>query len=208
MAQVTLAAVREHRPITELEAIARIGSDEARHTALSRDLADAFGGYVADVPPDFEPTSLAGASLMELSFWTISAGCISETISLELMRTRMRYTTDPIVRECLRNIMKDEALHSRLAWLMAERLFPQQADLDREFLADYANRTLELASCTFVTENMEPAERDTLRKIRSRVAKLGLGAAPPDEEDAVFHRVKHTIIAPRLEKLGVVIALD
>jgi hypothetical protein len=208
MAQMTLALSREGASIEALDAIAIINRDEVRHTAVSRDLAERMGGYVDEIPEEsaYQPQLLGEPYWVPFAAWVVSVGCISETVSHELMRARFGYTKHPVVRSALGGILKDEAMHSRLAWIMAEELIPALSEEQRRNLAEYGAAELEVLRSTFVTQMLPPLERARARKLRARVYDEGLGAAPPDVEDGVYDRVKSELIVPRLERLGVRIA--
>jgi hypothetical protein len=205
MAHMSLAAAREGLSLTVLDTIAQIGRDEVRHTSLSRDLADSFGGYLEDIPDEVacDPQSIAEPSGGPLAGWTLSAGCISETISFELMRTRMRYTSHPLVRSVLQGVFKDEAMHSRFSWALARELLPTLDQDVREAMADYAAMQLDMLKRVFGTSGLPEPVRSQVRAMRSEVASLGLGAAPPEAEDATVERVSEELIIPRLRKLGI-----
>ncbi|MFO0724209.1 MAG: ferritin-like domain-containing protein [Myxococcota bacterium] len=205
MAQTMLAIVRDRGSLDVLDTLAIIASDEVRHTEMSKNLADAFGGYVEEVPDNsgYNPLLLAEPYDMAAPFWALSNGCVSETVSLEMMRARLPHTTHPAVRPILQRIMKDESMHARLSWLLAETIFPRLDPDQKEEIADYARELFAVMPRTFATKELPPGERRSARKVRNAVAKAGLGAAPPDEEDAAFYHVRDDIILPRLRKLGI-----
>src|ERR1043166_5660813 len=97
MSQISLAILRDPQmngDIDALGAIAQIGGDEVKHTELSKAVADALGGYVETIPAGaaWEPARLGDPSTMPLPFWVVASGCISETISLALMKARLPHT--------------------------------------------------------------------------------------------------------------------
>lgn len=204
MSQASLALVREGGPLDEIAAIQVIAADEARHTEASRDLAEAFGGYVDDLEDvvGYHPDMLAEPCEAALSYWILGNGCISETVSLELMRARMAYTRHPVVKRTLAIILKDEATHARTSWVMAERVFPTQSESERSELADHAEELFRALARTFITRDLPRGLRRRARRIRQETADLGFGAAPPDAEDEVYRRTIEQIIRPRLAALG------
>jgi hypothetical protein len=207
MAQTTLALIREAHSTDVLDVLARIQSDEVRHTELSRDLADAFGGYLEQIPDGsaYHPLMLAEPAADGLHFWIVGNGCLSETFSLELMKTRVKHTTHPGVRPVLSDVLKDEAMHARVCWILAEQVLPKLAPIDLEELSEFAHNTVEMLARSFSTEKLPPAERREARRVRKRVALAGLGAAPPDEEERAFVATRDRIVGPRLARLGVTI---
>jgi hypothetical protein len=200
MAQTTLAIVREGGSLDALDALARINSDEVRHTELSRDLAEAFGGYVCEVPEDlpYRPHGMAEALATDLAFWLAGNGCVNETISLELMKLRLPYR----VKSILQAIAKDEAMHCRVSWILAEDVFPRLDATLKYEVAEYALDNLDMLPQAFSTSGLPPGRRRSERKIRREVSDAGLGAAPPDEEDQKLFATRDELILPRLRKLG------
>jgi hypothetical protein len=205
MSQAMLALVREGGPVDELAGLSLICADEVRHTELSRDIADALGGYVEDVPSglSYQPQVMARASEAPFAFWVVGNGCISETLSLELMRARLRYARVAQVHEVLERVIKDEAVHARTSWLLAERILPALPSAELVELADYAGQLIEMVRCTFVTSRLPEEVRRQARRMREVTCEAGLGACPPDEADAVVERALADSILPRLCGLGV-----
>lgn len=203
MSQTLLSAMRAGTTLSELGALAIIGADEVRHTELSQTLADDLGGYVADLPEwnQFNPSALAEASSAPVAFWIVGNACISETISLELMRARMHYTTHPAVKSVLADVLRDEATHSRLGWLMAERVLPTLKRPQKRELARFAAEYFEVLNRSFVTRGLPPSQRRAARRIREK--SVGLGAAPPEVAESVFDETIRKTIIPRLQTLGV-----
>ena len=56
-----------------------IARDEVIHTELSRDLADAFGGYICEIPDaiPYDPPQLGEPNGLPLAYWLVGVGCIS-----------------------------------------------------------------------------------------------------------------------------------
>jgi len=204
MAQTSLALVRQRGPLDALHILAVIGADEVRHTEISKHIAEELGGYVDEIPEGsgFRPNSLAEPYDLSLPFWAISNGCVSETLSLELMRTRLPHIRDPYVHATVTQVMKDEMVHARISWLLAEELFPRMDRTSQEELAEYARDVFAVMERTFVTTALPLEARRRERRLRNAVAKEGLGAAPSAEEDATYLRVRDEIVLPRLRKLG------
>jgi len=204
MSQTILALVREGGPLDELGAIAQISVDEVRHTELSRDLADALGGYVEEIPEGlaYEPQRLGDPTDTPLPCWIIGNACVSETVSLELMRARLRHTTVPHVRAVLERVLQDEAVHARMGWSLAERLLPALDPASRRHLAEYAIEAFHVVGSSFATAGLPQKARAEARRIREDTAALGLGACPPDEADHVCMRTITETIIPRFVRLG------
>ncbi len=205
MSQTALALVRDSADLDSLGAMMQIGADEVRHTELSRDVANGLGGYVELIPADaaWEPALLGEASSMPLPFWIVANGCISETLSLELLRARLAYAGQPTIHAVLSTIVKDEAVHQRIGWQLAARVLPDVSRAVKRELAGYARAMFELITKTFATTGLPPRSRREARRIREVTAAAGLGACPPDEADQLSHATVADHIVPRLRKLGI-----
>ncbi len=205
MGQTALALLRESGDIDSLGALMQIGSDEVRHTEMSRDVADALGGYVEIIPAGaaWEPMRLGDPSTMPLPFWLVANGCISETISLALMQARLPYATHPGVRAVLEATLKDEAVHARVGWSLAERVLPDVSATTKKQLAQYAAAMLDVIGVTFATAGLTGKAKKEARHIREVTSARGLGACPPDEADVVAVTTIRETIVPRLTAFGI-----
>lgn len=203
MSQTLLAAVREKRGIDLIAAINTITTDEIRHTEQSRDVAAALGHYEETIPEwsRYDPSTLGDPFHAPLITWVVGNACVSETLSLELMRARMKHTTHPVVRGILEDIVRDEAVHARLGWIIAQAELPKLGAAQKRDLLDYVKAYFDVLEKTFITRGLPRAHKNAARKVRSKTAELGLGACPPDEEDAVFDATILKTIVPRLLKL-------
>lgn len=206
MGQTTLAGVRGGMSLDALGVLTQIASDEVAHTEISRDLANELGGYVEDIPSGlhYQPAVLAQPSEMSLGAWIVANGCISETLSLELMRIRLPYARHPRVRATLQRIHQDEAVHARAGWMLAEQVLPTLSEGTREELAEYALALIETLRKTWVTSGLPTEVRREARRIREVTSEQGLGAAPPDEADAALETKLASFVVPRLRALGLV----
>jgi hypothetical protein len=204
MAQLVLALVREGAPFEVQGAFLAIAADESRHAELSRALAERLGGYENDPASarGYDPTSLADPSEVAVAVWAVANGCFSETVSLALIHARARATPPGPVKDVLDETARDEAVHVAAGWELAEAVLPRLAQADRRAMYDYGQTLAQMLRRTFGTEGLPEAERRAERRLRSRTYALGLGALPPDEEDA---RVDAALVKifERLERLGV-----
>lgn len=205
MGQTALALLREQGDIDSLGALMQIGSDEVRHTEMSRDVADALGGYIEVIPAGaaWEPMRLGDPSSMPLPFWLVANGCISETISLALMKARLPYATHPGVRAVLEATLKDEAVHARVGWSLAERILPDVSASMKKQLAQYAAAMLDVIGVTFATAGLTGKAKREARHIREVTSARGLGACPPDEADVVAVETIRNTIVPKLTSFGI-----
>jgi hypothetical protein len=203
-AQMTLAAVRDSGPLEEIDALSMIATDEVRHTELAKALAEGFGGYISEIPEEHpqDPVNVAQPYDAQLAFWIVGGGCISETVSLELLRACANHTRHPVVMEVLSRILKDEAMHARVAWLIAERLFPSLSEHRRNDVGAWADVMLERAHRAFTGDGLPEDIRKAGWRDRAEVAEKGLGVCPPQDGAGIFKKVASEIVIPRLVELG------
>lgn len=204
ISQVVLALVREGASLQTLGAYVSIAADEVRHALLSRELADRLGGYDEEVPEGLEyaPQGLADFSDVGAAVWALANGCFSETVSLELIRARHAGTKQPVVRRVLAETLKDEAVHVRVAWQLAEELLPKLPPSQRRELWDYGEDLGQMMRRTFGTQGLPVAAQRRERKMRNETARAGLGALDAAQEDAIVDAALASI-SIRLAKLGV-----
>ena len=190
VSQVVLALVREGAPLDTLGAYTAIADDEVRHALLSRDLAEKLGGYVDEIPEGlaYAPRGLATPSDVPVHVWAMANGCFSETVSLALIRARHASTRQPVVRAVLAETLKDEAVHVRVAWELAEGLLPTLDSQTRREMTGYGADLAEMLRRTFGTQGLPPALARSEKRLRDRTAAAGLGALLAVEENAVVDR--------------------
>ena len=208
LSQVSLGLVSERAPFSEVAGITGILQDEALHTALSMQVAEAFGGYVEEIPEHlaFDPYPLAEPSRHGLAAWLVVGGCVAETLSRSLIAARLKHTRPPELREILGRTLRDENLHVAFAWAAATRAVKRLPEARRKELARLAGPTVEAASRTLCTAGLTGVGKGIERRLRQRVADAGLGACPPDEEDAAVKLALERTVIPGLIRLGILAA--
>ncbi|HXU69462.1 MAG TPA: ferritin-like domain-containing protein [Polyangia bacterium] len=97
--------------------------DEIAHTEMSARVANALGGgaafaydgrsLVPEPPTDLSPLGRA-------VFLALRIHCVDETFGLPLAREMIRHQPHPVMRDVLRRIVKDEAAHARLGWIILD----------------------------------------------------------------------------------------
>ncbi len=132
-ARFTLQLVSVGAPDELLNLVERAQADETRHARLCFSLASQYGGR--DVGPG--AISMAGAlddlSLESILSTTILEGCIGETrAALEAARARDN-CSDPVVREVLAQIARDEGNHAALAWRFVRWMLDEYPELEALF---------------------------------------------------------------------------
>jgi len=91
-------------------------SDETLHAKLAFTIASAYAGR--DVGPGRLDVrgALEGGSLEEILINVIREGCIGETVAAVEAAEALEHAVDPMVRDALARISKDELRHADLAW--------------------------------------------------------------------------------------------
>ena len=120
---VLRALIEARAPLDLVAAESSFVLDEVAHTELSARIANALGGgaairydaaaLVSDPPAELSPLGRA----VDLA---IGVHCISETFSLPLAREMVRHQPHAVMRTALRRIVKDEAAHARLGWVILD----------------------------------------------------------------------------------------
>lgn len=107
--------VRYGAPLSLRRAARRAARDEIRHARLAKSLACRFGGTY--VPPR---VSLKSASSLEMvARENATEGCVRETFGALMATWQARTAGDPVVRQAMRQIARDETRHAALAWRIA-----------------------------------------------------------------------------------------
>lgn len=204
VSQVVLSLVRAGAPLEVLGAYTAIADDEVRHAMLSRDLAERLGGYVDQVPEglDYAPTGLAQPTDVPVHVWALATGCFNETVSLALIRARLAVTKQPLVRQVLAETMRDEAVHVRVAWEMAETLLPTLDLRERRELWFYGQDLGEMLRRTFGTAGLDGALKRRERTLRDQTHEAGLGSLEADAEDRVVTLALNDVFTRLMPLLG------
>jgi hypothetical protein len=119
----------------------RFVADEMVHVELAARMAAAWGGGVplevdaAAVGPDVDPALDALPAACALA---IRTSCVGETFSLPLLAHARAGARRPVEREVLGRMVRDEADHARLGWLLLDWAAPRLSHVDRERLAEVA----------------------------------------------------------------------
>ena len=120
---VLRALIEARAPLDLVAAESSFVADELAHTEISARIANALGGgaairydaaaLVSDPPADLPPLGRA----VDLA---IAVHCISESFVLPLAREMVRHQPHAVMRTALRRIVKDEAAHARLGWIILD----------------------------------------------------------------------------------------
>ena len=204
LSQVLLRDVVESAPLADCAAAAGILQDEALHTRLSRDVAEAFGGYESKVPSYFgyDPAGLARPSELGLAEWLVAGGAVGETLSRALISARVKYTAPPQLKAVISRTLKDENVHVAYTWAALDRVVKPLSKARKQQLVDIAAPTVHAAFRSLCTDGLTGAALRTERRLRQRLADAGLGCCPPEEESRVVHETIERVIVPGLRRVG------
>jgi hypothetical protein len=207
VSQIALKLAAEGAPLDELASVAGILQDESLHTALSAQVADAFGGYVEDIPDylALDVAPLSAPSTMPLVVWLAVGCCVGETVSRALIVARLERTTDPALKALTARTLKDENVHVAFGWAAAKRAVKQLSPRDKRTLIPWIESALEGAWLGPSTRLLKGRGKGIERRQRQRVADAGLGSCTPEEEDAAVARCIDGFILPNFEKLGLAV---
>jgi hypothetical protein len=94
----------------------RASLDEIRHARICFGLARRYGAEAAGPGRLRVDDALAAIDLTGLAVLTAKEGCVGETLGVRLAEEQARVALDPIVKEALLGIARDERRHAELAW--------------------------------------------------------------------------------------------
>lgn len=173
--------------------------EETRHCMASYIFAEKLGGYFAE-PPVKAPKSTSHRGIRDkvlnpaISFeaFVIAHICIGETIAAKMFEERYRACKDPVAKELVRLILRDETRHIQFGWkYMAHRVktFTPEliAEMERVAIDVMQNSELKGFHCIWLV----PGEHTkALIEANNITAEAGLGGASPERE---MHALKESI---------------
>jgi hypothetical protein len=207
--QISLRLAAESASLGELASAAAILQDEALHTALSVKVAEAMGGYLAEIPAElsFDALPLTGPIELPSAVWLAVACCVGETVSRALIQARLPHTREPALKALVARTLRDENLHVAFGWAAARVAIAPLERASRRALAEHCRGAIAAVYRGPATASLPGRFGRSERKLRARVAAAGLGCCPPEEEDAAVEACLRKFIAPNLRKLGVPLEL-
>jgi hypothetical protein len=169
--------------------------DELRHASLCRQLIEYFGG-VPPPEPQISLRSLAPAGLAGREgtlYEVVALSCVTETLSTALLGALVARARDPVCKQAMHSILRDEVDHSRLGWaLLAEERARGARDCVGEYLPDMFAATLGDEFFSLATAP-DP-----------RLAELaGFGSLELAERQQIVRETLVHVIFPGLERFGI-----
>lgn len=176
-------------------------ADEIAHTELNARLAMEVGGgapvkvdptaLVPEVAPDLEPIEHACTL-------GIAVSCVGETFSLPMLAGTRAVATEPVIRAVLDRIVKDEAPHGKVGWILLDWALPQLGPDARERLA----RAAERATSGLEDELMGPSDEDLATAGMDEEVLNALGWMRPSAYRRLAQHVVRTRIVHPLRNRG------
>lgn len=165
--------------------------EETRHCIASYLFAEKLGGYHA-APPTQAPKSTHHRGIRDkvldpaISFdaFVLAHICIGETIAAKMFEERYRAATDPVAKELVRLILRDESRHIQYGWkYMAHRvksLTPEGIQQIEQVATDVMeNSELKGFHCIWLVPQ---PHTQPLIDASNITAEAGLGGAAADDE--------------------------
>jgi hypothetical protein len=170
-------------------------ADELRHAELCRQLVQHFGG-AAPAEPEVAlrwtaPAGVAGQD--RLLYEMVALSCVTETLSTALLGELVARATDPVCKQAMHSILRDEVNHSRLGWAF---LAEQHARVVRDCVAAHLPAMLE---ATLGNELFSAAQNSDPRLLEL----AGLGSLERPERLRVAREALERVIFPGLERFGI-----
>jgi rubrerythrin len=165
--------------------------EETRHCIASYLFAEKLGGYMS-APPKMPPKATHHRGIRDkvlnpaISFeaFVVAHICIGETVAAKMFEERYRHTTDPVAKELIKLILRDEVRHIQFGWrYMAHRVktFTPEliAEMERIAIDVMENSELKGFHCIWLVPNefTEP-----LIEANNITAEAGLGGSSPEAE--------------------------
>jgi hypothetical protein len=154
-----------------------------------------FGGTP---PPEHEIvvrwTAPAGLEAAESALYEIVAlSCVTETLSTALLGELVARASDPVCRDIMRAILKDEVNHSRLGWAF---LAEQHARGLHDCVGTHLAKMLDATLGAELFQDAGPPD--------PRLTELaGLGSLEQPERRRIVREALAQVIFPGLEQFGI-----
>lgn len=171
-------------------------SDELRHARLCRELIVHFGGAPPTENPCVPAGNVAPAGLEgreRLLYELVALSCITETLSTALLGELVARARDPVCKQAMHSVLRDEVNHSRLGWAF---LAEERARGVRDCVGRHVPEMLEAALGPHFFSFAEAP--DTQQK---ELAALGSLERP--ERQRIVRQTLESVVFPGLEQFGI-----
>ena len=170
--------------------------DELRHASLCRELIVHFGGALATEKPRVPASSFAPVGFQgreRVLYELVALSCITETLSTALLGELVARAGDPVCKQAMHSVLRDEVNHSRLGWAF---LAEERGRGARDCVGRHVPEMLEAAlGPRFFTFTAAPAAE------QKELATLGSLERP--ERQRIVRETLESVIFPGLERFGI-----
>ncbi len=175
-----------------IEASRRAASDETRHGAHCLELAHRYGQSPAEQGSGVTASEIAPSDLglrQRVLYEVVASCCVTETISTAVLTVLLQSSPLTELRPVLRELLRDEVVHSRLGWAHLQQEHQLKQELG--FLAAWIPAMLEGAASEDLYETGSAEQQDA--------ALTHYGVLPLDLKKEVFRNSLLQVIFPAFE---------
>jgi len=175
----------------------KVVADEVRHSAMCHELYLHAGGQPRQVPLDRRSLRHADDPDADIADRAITAAgelAVEESIALPVFKTRLRNATDPLAREVVEIILKDEATHRGFAWDLLEELVRVRGV---DHVREWCRPRLAFWLRIYLRARLED------EPVQYSDAQLGMGLIQRGEHWRLMLACVSEVVIPRFQKLGV-----
>jgi hypothetical protein len=171
-------------------------SDELRHASLCRELIVHFGGTLPSENPSVPAGRIAPAGLEgreRVLYEIVALSCITETLSTALLGELVTRAGDPVCKQAMHSVLRDEVNHSRLGWAF---LAEERARGARDCVGRHVPEMLAaaLGPHFFTITDAPDAQQKQLAAI---------GSLERPERQRVVRETLESVVLPGLERFGI-----
>jgi hypothetical protein len=171
-------------------------SDELRHASLCRELIVHFGGALPAEKPRVPAGRIAPAGLEgreRVSYEIVALSCITETLSTALLGELVPRAGDPVCKQAMHSVLRDEVNHSRLGWAF---LAEECARGARDCVGRHVPEMLEaaLGPHFFTVADAPDAQQEAL---------VAIGSLERPERQRIVRETLESVVFPGLEQFGI-----
>jgi len=171
--------------------------EEVRHADVCRRMADRLGGYLSEpVTKDLEG-AVATHGVRGMSFdadtpleaLIASLICCAEVIAYDVFRALIKDATDPVAKQILQMIFRDEVRHCEFGWAYIEHRLPSLTSDDLDVIREKVIWMIEAVELQGYHSSWLAPVPDSAEIATDRlVYEAGLGATVEEVEKPVFKK--------------------
>ena len=174
--------------------------DECRHVEMFAKLLSRKFGTVHPVGPHIKYLLDEMLSTPDWRRKTIGMQVLFEGVAMAVLTDIGTRTTNPLVREAMRNVARDEARHAAFGVLALREEFDSPSQAEHDELEDWTWMCLEVVANGLMQGLFDDVGR-TYGLFPDAVAQVVFTA--PEFWDGRYHMFNHTVL-PNLRKLGLI----